>query len=85
MKNKRPVLLICLAAGLLSIGCAKAEETRVDKEPDVFDKSDIAMGTVVTERIYTRGKIPPIRSWNSYPRRNTSISLGVMRTLISGR
>ncbi len=58
MKNKRPVLLICLAAGLLSIGCAKAEEARVDKEPDVFDKSDIAMGTVVTERIYTQGEDP---------------------------
>lgn len=53
MIKKKSALLFFFAAGILLSGCSQADP---DKEPDVFDKSDIAMGTVVTERIYTRGE-----------------------------
>lgn len=53
MSKKRTVLLFFWAAGILLSGCSHGDP---DKAPDVFDKSDIAMGTVVTERIYTQGE-----------------------------
>ncbi len=53
MLKKSPVLLFFLAAGIVLSGCSQADP---DREPEVFDKSDIAMGTVVTERIYSQGE-----------------------------
>lgn len=60
MKKKWAVLPLLLAAGLLLGGCfgeaAKEPIQETAKEASVYDKSDIAMGTVVTERIYTQGE-----------------------------
>ena len=53
MLKKSPVLLFFLAAGIVLSGCSQADP---DREPEVFDKSDIAMGTVVMERIYSQGE-----------------------------
>ncbi len=53
MKMRRKILLPLLAAGVLLSGCSRQEQ-----EAAVYDESSIAMGTVVTERVYTQGEDP---------------------------
>lgn len=52
MKNKWKILLLFATTGILLGGCSK----EAAGEPKIYDKSDIAMGTVITERIYTQGE-----------------------------
>lgn len=52
MKNKWMALLFLVATGMILSGCSK----EAAGEPEIYDKSDIVMGTVVTERIYTQGE-----------------------------
>lgn len=51
MKIKFTLPLLFLTAGVLLSGCSQSQS----KEPQVYDNSDIAMGTVVSQRIYSRG------------------------------
>lgn len=58
MKKRRSrILLSFLAAGVLLSGCMQQEQVQ-EQEAAVYDESSIAMGTVVTERIYTKGEDP---------------------------
>lgn len=54
MKIKFTAPLLLLAAALAFGGCS--QNSAGESEPAVYDKSDIAMGTVVTERIYAWGE-----------------------------
>ena len=51
MKIKSIFPLFFLTAGIFLSGCSKSPA----KEPTAYDNSDIAMGTVVSQRIYSRG------------------------------
>ncbi len=52
MKIKFTLPLIFLTTGILLGGCSKSSA----KEPAVYDNSGIAMGTVVSQRIYSQGE-----------------------------